>query len=41
MSSIPWTTVAVFAAGADTAVWLHARDTARYQTLGGVVVDEA
>jgi divalent metal cation (Fe/Co/Zn/Cd) transporter len=39
--AIPWTVLAVFAAGAGTAVWLRVRDAARYQTRGRVVLDEA
>jgi amino acid transporter len=39
--AIPWTVLAVFAAGAGTAVWLRVRDAARYRTLGRVVLDEA
>jgi amino acid transporter len=39
--AIPWTVLAVFAAGAASALWLRARDAARYQTLGRVAPDQA
>jgi hypothetical protein len=41
VQAIPWTVIAVFAAGAGTALWLRVRDTARYQTLGRVAPDQA
>jgi amino acid transporter len=41
VQAIPWTVLAVFAAGATAAAWLRARGTARYRTLGRVVLDEA
>jgi hypothetical protein len=41
VEAIPWTVLAVFAAGAAAAVWLRARDAARYRTLGRVVLEEA
>jgi L-aminopeptidase/D-esterase-like protein len=40
VQAIQWTVLAVFAANAGAAVRLRVRDTARYQTLGRVVVYE-
>jgi amino acid transporter len=41
VQAIPYVVLGVFAVGAGTAIWLRMRDSARYQTLGRVVVDEA